>query len=428
MQIHHRPISESETDKIQRLLSRAANNESISKRGNGRLFGKEFQIAYNVAVDIHRQTGYRRESGHPSIVHTLEVALGMLGYANSYFSVGHIGRAHQVIKDRIISPYSIMEYKRNIGVPDFELLCLCVAILHDAIEDTSKKVDDIERNRDLLLKRLGSLDRSFSEKVVTFIELLTNNYAILLKAAHRYMPVNVAEPIINARRGLEELRSTLLPTSTTKYVSIVDNLLHELDRLNIPPPSGKTRDFYTRTSSIVNIVEALSFRAYSFFTLDILRDAQRRFKAGDASFDIPILVKRQDAFNNIETMNLSTMRKIKRALAKAEMVQNRLDSDEISEAKLDSDINGIVQFLTINSADPLYINALSSLALELRYLMIRACTNRIDALSCIDAHSVLGQLKPFLLSLERKYRKMYEVPPEQAVALKPNPLEKLWKP
>jgi hypothetical protein len=218
---------------IRYLLARAARNEDLVRRGpQGReirgLFGREFHTVYGIALEAHRQTAGRRESGHPSIVHALEVALAFCGYVNSYGLKVNGGPLKTSP-----TPYDVVLAKEAAGIPDFLIVCMCTALLHDVVEDSAKDPAAIEKTLGSLYGQLLPLGSAFAELVSCHVGLLTNKYGLTLRLAEKHIPLadpsEANDPLAVIERGLRNLRTSLIPGEYDEYVTIVDRLLNEVE-------------------------------------------------------------------------------------------------------------------------------------------------------------------------------------------------------
>lgn len=427
-----RQLSEQTRKDLGIVFRRARNNNSPPKKILNDLFGLRFSKAFRYSLEVLRETGDKRESGHASIVHSLEVALGLLGYANSY-GPGH-ERDGEIIPVRpIVTPYDLIGMKTE----EYLIEAVCTASLHDAVEDSSKSAGEIERGLEKLEQALSQFGKRFARRVTRNVELLTNKYARLLKGARKSMRDN-GEPVDSVRAGLESNYDELSRNHFSEYAELIKKLLVDLENLVGMRDKIDKRfhaSYFAHLSSIDNIVDYLSYRAYNHFTRDLLHACIGDFQSWADGSDIPLLVKRQDGVNNVETVNLSIRRKIRRSLAKAEMVARRLNSEEhgIEEgdiAREPDESLGWLQFLkSRGDIDTDYFETWEALATELRDLIIRACIIRRTVLEGMDVHSMAGEMGPYLEALERKYRAKYGIPERdgQILVVRENPVGDLWK-
>ena len=145
--LNYRVFSRNERKQLRILLNRAVRNEQLPGHGSNqvKMFGRDFSCFYNVAVDAHRSTRIRRDSGHPGITHPLSVALGLLGYGNLYHLVPE-SQTMVLHGQTLPSPYTLMSYKEAHGVSDYQRRATCTGLWHDVVEDTPITLEEIRKN------------------------------------------------------------------------------------------------------------------------------------------------------------------------------------------------------------------------------------------------------------------------------------------
>jgi hypothetical protein len=420
---------------IRRIFNSAKANNNPQKRLLDAVFGREFSRCFRHALMVLRKTGDRRESGHPSIVHALEVSLGVMGISNVYGLV-ELGPGAARPMGETITPRNLMEMKGE----DYWMKAMCVAILHDVVEDSSRSAVGMKQGFKLLRGVLSPYGKDFAQDVIRGVRLLTNKHARLLKAAQRGIH-ETDYPIGSVRLGLETVRRELeLGDRLGEYVKRLDALIADLDRLEAMEETVEepfVASYHARVSAVSGIMDYLSFKAYNHFTRELLRACIEAFEEVRDTADIPLLVKLKDAMNNTETTNVSNRRRIRRSLAKAEMVGRRIDSVEAPYeesrdiAHIPDGSTGWIQYLEgRDNVDLIYIENWKALAMDLRCAMIRACIVRREAIKALDVGAMVAEMHPFLARLELKYRELYGILPEHGriAVVQRNPVAKLWVP
>ncbi len=503
-------ISPAQKRDVKTIFDRARLNNAPPRKLLEANFGRQFARAFSYSLEVLGSTGDRRENGHPSVVHSLQVAMRHAGFCNSYGSGLKRGRRIE-LDSPIVTPYDLIRMKSD----DYFIQALCSAMAHDTVEDKSKSARELEQGFRDLKQAFSLFGNFFAIQVTRNVRLLTNRYARLLKQAQRHMPPIRKDPldeldldilrlkdlkrfltyafdvvqkhgltesdgevgslaameaycktklaelerrvpkktngkikdcvltIQSVRIGLERVRDGLADEldgdeqKVNLYAGLIGILLSDLKKLedlkgNIG--SGiSASSYYTTTSSIAGVIEHLSFRAYNHFTRDILHAALRSFKSFDDNSDIPLLNKYCDGEDNVETTNVSNIYKIDRSYAKGEIVIRRIDSSDQrgqqrSLSRGSDGSLGWVQLMEQRDDVPQdYVDVWRGLGLDFKSLIIRSCMTRRAALAQIDAHSMSGELVPFLLDLEQKYRDMYGFTPEKDIFVaRQNPVGKLW--
>ena len=186
-----------------------------------------------------------------------------------------------------------------------------VALLHDTIEDRSKKLSDV-------LEHVAELSTRFSTDIAQDVRCSTNVYSVIIRGLESRIPNNL--PFDDAAPG--KLRRTLaelhheLPSEIKahfqhEYAQLLDHFLAGIDL------SGGARK--ARIDKKYTVVSELRLQSYKLFVQDIHDDARfRALPRGSSFHEDALVVKALDLVDNLRTSEVANLGSLERILLKAE--------------------------------------------------------------------------------------------------------------
>lgn len=182
------------------------------------------------------------------------------------------------------------------------------ALLHDTVEDRSKKLDEV-------LFHLQEIEDLFGAETAKDVRHSTNIYSVILrnldnKVSHDLAFDDSAKPAL--LKGVDDVRREL-PTDlrqafSREFEQLLDYFIHQVDL-----SEGARK---ARVDRKYSAVSELRLRSYRLFVEEIHRDA--RFRRSGDFHDSNLIVKTLDLVDNLRTSEVANFASLERILLKAE--------------------------------------------------------------------------------------------------------------
>jgi hypothetical protein len=193
-----------------------------------------------------------------------------------------------------------------------------VGLLHDAVEEPAKNLEDVARQLEIVRDRFG-------DEVARDVRVLTNRYSLVFKSIEKRVEDLPFEPasLAPVRDAIIRTRSELPEAVQNEFAPDFRFLLdyfydHLLDDVNL----DKCRKL-ARINSNFTLVSELRQRAYDVYIIELADDACKRLGSdGICFYDRALVTKGLDVVDNQNTAPISA-RNIQRSINKAETFLDR---------------------------------------------------------------------------------------------------------
>ena len=186
-----------------------------------------------------------------------------------------------------------------------------VALLHDTVEDRSKKLSEV-------IERVDELRAHFPADIVQDVYCSTNVYSVIIRALESRvgynLPFDDTAPV-KLRASLEEIQRETPPEIASyfkpQFTQLMDHFLLGADL------TGGARK--ARIDKKYTVVSELRLQSYRLFVQDIHDDARYRIEPRSSTLHENVLaVKTLDLVDNLRTSEVANFGSLERILLKAE--------------------------------------------------------------------------------------------------------------
>ncbi len=324
--------------------------------GNMPRAGKNFLLlghsGYPRAVLLHTHgilKGRTRKCGNPEIVHPFDVAWGLLGSRARYFESANgniIPRNYALGTDPIIAILNqrIEQLDYKLSTPQKRKVVLtrylCAAFAHDTGEHKARNIQTYEQNlsgleRELrrrtpeIFKTKGkdkqTLRFDIRDDLISDVRTLTNDYGVVVKTLERAVYIErtyTEEPqdhITSIESALDKIFDGLDDGIKERYKPVFSQLKRcaeavKKDISGMPKKQWKKYD----------LMAEMKFEAYRLYCGAIIDETLDKMRAGDAFFDVPLLVKISDMTDNLSSSSVLDKDRLRACLVKAEIFGEEL--------------------------------------------------------------------------------------------------------